>query len=327
MNKIFEELFKSHTGKLSDKWNLYLQQWDDIFLYYKDKEVNILEIGIQNGGSLEIWAKYFRNAQKIVGCDINQACRNLEFDDDRIKIVVGDANSNAVENKITNLTPNFDIIIDDGSHKSDDIIISFSRYYNKLNVDGIYVIEDLHASYWKNYNGGLHNPYSAISFLKRLIDIINYQHWRNNKSRCEYLSHISKKFGLDFDDIDLSTIGSIQFLNSICIIKKQLPEKNRLGRRVVVGFEENITENYNKYDGTSIFDVAAVIEDDSNLDVIYLIEQLREKQIELNKKNNEIEKLKNQIKTLEREVLTYALSKSWRYTRPFRKFSKFIKGK
>ncbi|TIN50291.1 MAG: class I SAM-dependent methyltransferase, partial [Mesorhizobium sp.] len=65
---------------MSDKWSIYLSTYDHIFSEYRDRPVRILEVGVQNGGSLEIWQKYFPNAEIIVGCDVNLACGNLVFD-------------------------------------------------------------------------------------------------------------------------------------------------------------------------------------------------------------------------------------------------------
>jgi hypothetical protein len=39
-----------------------------IFAEFNDKPVRLLEIGVKNGGSLEIWAKFFLKGLKFVGC-------------------------------------------------------------------------------------------------------------------------------------------------------------------------------------------------------------------------------------------------------------------
>jgi len=259
MENEFEEIYLGHHGKVSDKWMLYIKEWDQIFFPFHDKEVNLLEIGIQNGGSLEIWAKYFKKAIHIVGCDINEACLNLEFYDPRISTVICDANSDTVDEKLNKITPEFDIIIDDGSHLSGDIIRSFSRYFNRVKVNGIYVIEDLHTSYWNQLDSGLFEPDSAIAFLKRLVDLTNFEHWRINQSRTEYLDPFSQKFGIEFKESDLSMIRSVKFMNSLCVVYKDFPEKTELGKRAIVSLEEGITENAYKWDGTTIHDMTPVI--------------------------------------------------------------------
>src|SRR6266540_4439758 len=113
-----ERLYAVHVGKVSDKWSLYFNEYDRILDEYRNKPVRLLEIGIQNGGSLEIWSKYFKNAQKLVGCDINPDCARLTYDDPRVAVVLGDANSEPTQQEILGHAPIFDLIIDDGSHRS-----------------------------------------------------------------------------------------------------------------------------------------------------------------------------------------------------------------
>ena len=98
--KSLQQTLQEHTGKLSDKWKLYVGEYERLLSPYQDRPVNLLEIGIQNGGSLEIWAKYFPHALKFVGCDINPKCSLLRYDDPRIAVVVGDANSDAAQAQV-----------------------------------------------------------------------------------------------------------------------------------------------------------------------------------------------------------------------------------
>ena len=165
------EIYDQHNDKLSVKWSSYIEKYDELFLKYKEKKVNILEIGVQNGGTLEIYSKYFKQCQNIVGVDINPKCQNLKYSDDRIKVIIGNINDDKIKDEILNL-PKFDIIIDDGSHSSQDIIKTFILYYNHLNNNGLYIVEDLHCSYWKEYSGGLFFPISSISFFKKLLTLL-----------------------------------------------------------------------------------------------------------------------------------------------------------
>ncbi len=273
MSKTFKKLIQIHQGNITDKWSLYINEWDRIFKPYRDKQIDLLEIGIQNGGSLEIWSSYFQKAGKLIGCDIDPKCEQLRYDDTRVAVIVGDANSDDCEIKILQQARMFDIVIDDGSHRSIDIVRSFARYFPHLNDGGIYVVEDLHSSYWENYGGGLHNPLSAMSFFKRLTDILNKEHWRNNKQRVDLLTNFSAEFGINFDEFDLTRIHSIEFVNSLCIIKKLPPDKNVLGKRIIAGSVEAVTSGWFNFNNTSIQDVGSDIDikDDGNLDVFELI--------------------------------------------------------
>lgn len=273
MENKLKKIFLNHKGKLSDKWELYINEWDQIFSPYQNNDVNLFEIGVHNGGSLEIWTDYFKNAKQIVGCDINEGCRKLEFEDPRVSVIIGDVNTDSVKAALIALANNFDIIIDDGSHSSSDIIRSFAHYFKLLKPQGLYVIEDLHASYWDEFEGGLYDPYSAISFFKRLIDVTNFEHWRNDQSREDHLSPYCQYYNVAFSEFDLNMIHKIEFINSLCVIQKENPGENNLGRRFIVGSQEPVSQNWKKLDGSTIHDVPTKVKDTSNLDVFALISQ------------------------------------------------------
>ena len=231
------QLYADHTGKVSDKWSFYFTAYDRIFSEFRASPVRLFEIGIQNGGSLEIWSKYFPRAQKLVGCDINPDCARLSYEDPRIAVVVGDANSDAVQAAVLEHSPAFDVIIDDGSHRSSDIVKSFARYFPQLADGGVYVVEDLHCSYWREFEGGLFDPFSSMTFFKRLADIVSHEHWNINKSRLEILGGFFSKYGFQMPRDSVQHVRSIEFTNSLCVIRKSTPDCNRLGARVIAGSE------------------------------------------------------------------------------------------
>ena len=241
MSKLkLEDLYLDNKGKVSDKWGNYLPVYDRIFADYRDKTINLLEIGIQNGGSLEIWSKFFPLSKIMVGCDINPDCGELKYDDSRIVVVVGDANSDEVKTDILRNSNTFDIIVDDGSHRSADIVKSFANYFPQLANEGLYVAEDLHCSYWQEFEGGLYDPYSSVAFFKKLADILNYEHWGFSKTRTEILAGFFDKYKIRITEDVLAGIHSVEFVNSICIIKKKAENKNRQGERLFSGVEEQV---------------------------------------------------------------------------------------
>lgn len=243
MNELMN-LYRAHQGKVSDRWSSYLTVYDRLFDEYRDKPVRLLEIGIQNGGSLEIWSSYFHNASALIGCDINPDCARLSYDDPRIDVIVGDANTLEVSERVFRRSPQFDIIVDDGSHLSSDIIKSFARYFPRLVEGGVYVAEDLHCSYWANFGGGLFDPYSAISFFKRLADVINYEHWGITRERAYILRGIFAKYGCEIDVEALSQVHSVEFINSMCVVRKAQAASNALGRRVIAGSIELVVPGH-----------------------------------------------------------------------------------
>ena len=243
--KTLQQFYEAHEGKVSDKWKLYLEEYDRLFGAFRDKPINLLEIGIQNGGSLEIWAKYFEQANHIVGCDINEDCAALKFDDPRISVVVGDANSDVAQSQVVVKSSDFDLIIDDGSHRSSDIIKTFSRYFRHIVDGGLFVAEDLHCSYWREFEGGLFHPFSAISFFKRLADLINYEHWGIDQSKRELVLSFAQEYQVDFDEQIFDRVHSIEFVNSMCIVRALPHSHNVLGHRRIAGQIESVVQILN----------------------------------------------------------------------------------
>ena len=229
------QLFERHQGKVSDKWQLYLEEYERLLAPYRDRPVRLLEIGVQNGGMLEIWAKYFPQAKVLIGCDIDPACAKLEFDDPRISVIIGDVNNDQTQAQISAASIEFDIIVDDGSHRSGDIIRSFGLLLPKLALGGSYVIEDLHCSYWDVYEGGLYYPFSSIAFFKSLADTLNHNHWGLEKSIDAILEGFKTVHQVEIDRDSLRLIHSVEFTDSVCTIRKLRKSKNVLGKRMVSG--------------------------------------------------------------------------------------------
>ena len=236
LNYSFSQVFNSHKGNYADKWEGYLFVYDEIFLNWKCKELSLLEIGVDNGGSLEIFYKFFNNIKAIVGVDINEKCRDIEMKDKGIEIIIGDAKSISTRENIEKISSTFDIIIDDGSHISSDIISNFVNLVELVSYGGLYIIEDLCCSYWKSYGGGLNNQLSAINFFKKLIDIINHQHWDEKFS----IEDFFKKIGIDNINEKalhkLTFLKNITFFNSMCVLEfYDFSYKKGIGKRLCRG--------------------------------------------------------------------------------------------
>lgn len=229
------ELYAAHGGKVSDKWTRYLGEYERLFAPYRSRALSLLEIGVQNGGSLELWSRYFPAATRIVGCDIDPRCGQLHYEDPRIRVVVADASGAAAPEAVRALVPAPDVVIDDGSHKSGDIIRAFANYFPLLEDGGLYVCEDLCVSYWKEFDGGLANAHSSLSFFKRLVDVVNHEHWRIPGTRRDVLGEFSARYRTCFDEQQLARIHSVEFINSMCVLRKEPAADNVLGSRVVVG--------------------------------------------------------------------------------------------
>ena len=236
---MFEVKFAARRGKLSDKWASYIPVYERVLAGLPGSP-RILEVGVQNGGSLELWALCCPDATQIVGCDVNPLCASLVFDDPRITVVVGDANNADTESRIALQCPQFDLVIDDGSHRSSDLIRTFAGYFPRLSDGGVYVAEDLHCSYWDDFEGGLLHPASPMAFFKRLADVVNHEHWGVAGARGDLLVSFSRRYGVNFEESALAHVHSVEFVNSMCIVRRRAPVENSLGLRRISGSDATV---------------------------------------------------------------------------------------
>jgi len=136
----------------------------------------ILEIGVGGyqsraiGGSLRVWRDHFPYS-KIVGLDLFEKDVKLG---PRVGFVRGDqAAPGDLARAIDRLGGPPDMVIDDGSHLASHAEASFRYLFPLMPSTALYVIEDLHTSYWPGYGGAVPAPAdTAVGFTKSLLDAV-----------------------------------------------------------------------------------------------------------------------------------------------------------
>ncbi len=190
---------------------------------------------MQTAGSLQIWGRYFPNASMLVGCDPDPQSASPTCDDPRIRLVVGDARSDDAEGRVNAHSSAWDIVIEHGAQASCHKVDVFARFFPKVSEGGIFIAEDLRGSYWREFEGGLADPFSSVAFYKRLADLVNFEHWGMQISRAEYLAGFARHCGCHFVEAELAQVHSVEFVNAQCAIRKRSAADNLLGPRLIAG--------------------------------------------------------------------------------------------
>lgn len=169
------EIFSVHAGHLTDKWQHYplVYELEIGPLISSNQPINLLEIGVQNGGSLQIWSEYLPSGSTIVGIDVDPACLDLVFPNG-VEFVHGSACDPETLARLP--VSEFDVVIDDGSHFSADVIAAFGQLIDRVRPGGRYIIEDVETSYRVEHGGGFRAPGSTIEWAKGFIDAVNAHH-------------------------------------------------------------------------------------------------------------------------------------------------------
>jgi hypothetical protein len=203
---------RTNADKASNYHN-YTEVYACYFAPLKDQAIKFLEIGIFHGASVRLWEEYFPYAQ-LHFIDITLGA--LEYYSNRSTYhICNQENVADLQRFIQNTGGEFDIIIDDGGHTMNQQITSFVTLFPYLKSGGLYIVEDLHTSYWPSfYDRGAQ---TMISFLKGLIDEVNYVGAHTSKA-----SHLGLPPSL-LSQMNLyqETILSIHFYDSLAIVIKR----------------------------------------------------------------------------------------------------------
>lgn len=163
--------FIDKNGRVVNKWLHYFVPYERHFKSWQNRSLNFLEIGVSYGGSLEMWRKYFGPLANIVGIDTDHRCKSVE--QMGINVRIGSQTDTVFLQSLIDEFGMFDVILDDGSHRMDDVWKTFQFFYPKMPKNGIYMVEDMHTSYSPEWGGGINNPSSFINRCKSLIDELN----------------------------------------------------------------------------------------------------------------------------------------------------------
>ena len=220
MNK-FAELFKSNEEGMINKFDHYFEIYNRHLEKFFDKEVHVLEIGVYEGGSLQLWKKCFGEASHIYGVDVNPLCKEFEKKDENIKVYIGDQGDRNFLQTLSDDISTIDILIDDGGHTMEQQIATFEVLYPKLSENGVYICEDTHTSYDPYHGGGYQKKDTFIEYCKNLVDKKNA--WQSNSSK------------LNVDEFTKST-HSITFYSGIVVFEKRKVSKPftvKSGKRIL----------------------------------------------------------------------------------------------
>jgi hypothetical protein len=223
------EYFEKEDHRIIDKWSHYFDLYERYFSKYKDRDINILEIGVSHGGSLQMWKNYFGKGAHIYGVDINPLCKN--FEEEGIEIFIGSQADRRFLQDLRKRIPKVDILIDDGGHMMNQQIITFEELFDHVKDDGIYLCEDLHTSYWTTHGGGYRRRGTFIEYSKNLIDCIHS--WHSRQKFFSFSKYSKSIYGLHFHDSvlviekgQISKPGSFKKGTPGFLEETEVPEKN-----------------------------------------------------------------------------------------------------
>lgn len=129
----------------------YLPLYQKLLVNKKETAKNVLEVGVQAGGSIKMWSDFFTNAT-VYGLDIINNDNHLEFikNKENIKLYTStDAyNKDFFTTTFLNKNIKCDLMLDDGPHTLESMIRFIKLYSQIMTDDGILIIEDVQSWSW-----------------------------------------------------------------------------------------------------------------------------------------------------------------------------------
>jgi len=167
-NELFD-IFSADTNV--HKWHHYFEIYEKHFDRFRSRPIRMLEIGVFRGGSLRMWKQYFHPDSIVVGVDIDKTCKDHERADENVFVRIGSQADPDFLAKVTEEFGPFDIILDDGSHKTHHQNVSFGALFRaSLKDGGCYMVEDMHSNYWLKT---IDSAETFIDLSKQMVDALH----------------------------------------------------------------------------------------------------------------------------------------------------------
>ena len=207
----------------TDKWgqHLYTPTYHRLFAAMREKPVRLLEIGVGwpsmamlGGASLRMWRDYFPFG-RIVGLDVQPKRLDLG---PRVTVVQGSqADADGLRALWQSHGP-FDIVIDDGSHRAGDVLVSFDTVFPLMPEGGIYAVEDAQTAFWPEFDG---NAAGTGTIMSRVTELVQAMHAQ--EARAAGLAPASDRFG--------QLVSCVQVFRNLVVIERgrnEYPSNRRL---------------------------------------------------------------------------------------------------
>jgi len=196
--------FQTNQGRAINKWLHYFPAYERHFGPWRNKTLLFIEIGVSFGGSLQMWHRYLGPYATIVGIDINPAC---SFEEPNVYVRTGDQSDHRFLQSIIDEFGTPDLVLDDGSHRMSDVRATFDFLYPKLSKNGIYMVEDMHTSYWQEWGGSVNHPLTFINYSKLNIDKLN-AHFSKGQVPIDFITNNTLNISF-YDSIVVYERGSV----------------------------------------------------------------------------------------------------------------------
>lgn len=202
-NPLYAFFLANRAHRVFDKWVHYFPIYHRHLEPFRNKPIRVLEIGVYRGGGLDLLQWYLGPQARVVGIDIDEAA--VRAAGDQHTVVLGDQSDPEFLRSVQRNHGPFDVVIDDGGHTMEQQIVSAETLFPGVLAGGVYIVEDVHTSYWPEFGGALRDPGSFVEWTKNRADDL---HWRYDRT-------------IDRTSTWARELGGLHIYDSVVVMDKQ----------------------------------------------------------------------------------------------------------
>lgn len=203
--KSTKQIFWNHVTRTATKWEPYFAVYDKYFGPWRHRNPTFVEVGVWQGGSLQMWREFFDVGAQIYGIDIDPQILTRPVEGTHQ--VVGDQADPAFWKTFLQQVPQIDLFLDDGGHHMHQQITTLECVWPHITENGVYICEDTHTSY-QSFFGGTPGNQTFMEYAKGLVDLIHRNHHGGNNNHSLKNSHL------------FSDLLSVSFYDSMVVLEK-----------------------------------------------------------------------------------------------------------
>lgn len=194
------EIFSNHITLPGDRWKSYFPVYEQYLGKFIGTPITMIEVGVQGGGSMQMWQKWFGPQARIVGVDIDPAVADLPLPTQTIHI--GDQADPKFWEEVLADKDEISVFIDDGGHAMEQQLQTLYSVWPRMAMGGVYICEDTHTSYYEHapWDAGVTARHSFMNQSKHLVDAVNQMHHSL--------------------DLSIKTLESVHYYNSMVVMVK-----------------------------------------------------------------------------------------------------------
>jgi cephalosporin hydroxylase len=141
------------------------------------KPNTVLEIGVESGGSMNLWAEFSASDAMCIGVDMDRKIEGLQYKNrsQKFNFIIGDSHKIETVEKVKALLGDkkVDFLFIDGDHSEQGVSVDFEKYLPLVRTGGIIAFHDINTSENKEICEGVKKTWNNLKSAHKTEEFVN----------------------------------------------------------------------------------------------------------------------------------------------------------